>query len=140
MRLRVVFATAALVMCGCMKGPKYSRPAAPVPTAFKEAPPAGWKEASPSDELIRGKWWEVYGDPALNALEEQVAISNQNVLAAEANYRVARAAVRVARSALFPTVGTSPSITASGSGRAGSRGGTNASTNASSSGNSVNMN
>src|SRR5438128_2307825 len=110
MRLWVVFA-AVLAMCGCMKGPKYSRPAAPVPAACKEA--------SPSDELIRGKWWEVYGDPALNALEEQVAISNQNVLAAEANYRVARAAVRVARSALFPTVGTAPSIDVSGSGRTG---------------------
>jgi NodT family efflux transporter outer membrane factor (OMF) lipoprotein len=107
-----------------MVGPKYKKPSAPVPTAYKEATPAGWKEAQPSDEKIRGKWWELYGDPALNALEEQVAINNQNVLAAEANYRVAKAQVRVARSALFPTIGTSPSVTVSGS---GSR---NASTNA----------
>jgi NodT family efflux transporter outer membrane factor (OMF) lipoprotein len=102
-----------------MVGPKYKKPTAPVPTAFKEPPPAGWKEAQPSDERIRGNWWALYGDPALNALEEQVAINNQNVLAAEANYRVAKAQVRVARSALFPTVGTSPSITASGSGSRG---------------------
>jgi NodT family efflux transporter outer membrane factor (OMF) lipoprotein len=105
-----------LLSTGCMKGPKYARPTAPVPTAFKETPPAGWKEAQPSDEKIRGKWWELYNDAGLNALEEQVALSNQNVLAAEANYRVAKAAVRVARSGLFPTISTSPTITTSGVG------------------------
>jgi NodT family efflux transporter outer membrane factor (OMF) lipoprotein len=111
----------AVFSFGCMVGPKYKRPVAPVPTAFKEPPPAGWKEAQPSDEKLRGKWWELYNDPDLNAAEEAVAINNQNVLAAEANYRVARAQVRVARAALFPTITTSPSITASGG---GSRGGT----------------
>src|SRR5262249_34975729 len=65
---------------GCMKGPVYQRPTAPVPAAFKEPPPAGWKEAQPSDGVLRGKWWELYNDPVLNALEEQVSISNQNVL------------------------------------------------------------
>jgi NodT family efflux transporter outer membrane factor (OMF) lipoprotein len=109
-----------------MVGPKYKQPAAPVPVRFKEPPPAGWKEAQPSDEKLRGKWWEIYNDPGLNALEEQVAINNQNVLAAEANYRVAKAAVRVARSQLFPTATASPSITTSarGGGRATATGGT----------------
>ncbi len=60
--------------------------AAPVPQAFKEPPPEGWKEAQPNDGAIRGKWWEIYNDPELNALEEQVSISNQNVLAAEAQF------------------------------------------------------
>ncbi len=100
-----------------MVGPKYQRPSAPVPPAYKEAPPpetpkegAQWKQAQPSDGVNRGKWWEIYNDPELNALEEQVNISNQNVLAAEAQFRAARDAVRIARSALFPTVTTSPSI------------------------------
>ena len=110
-RARILLLAAALFCGACMKGPKYSKPAAPVPTAYKETPPAGWKEAQPSDELIRGKWWELYNDPALNALEEQVEISNQNVLAAEAQYRVAKAAVRAARSALFPLVTGSASAT-----------------------------
>ena len=80
-----------------MVGPNYKRPAAPQTPAFKEAPPEGWKEAQPNDGAIRGKWWEIYNDPQLNALEEQVSISNQNVLAAEANFRAARYAVGVAR-------------------------------------------
>jgi NodT family efflux transporter outer membrane factor (OMF) lipoprotein len=105
-----------------MVGPKYKPPAPPLTPAFKETPPQGWKEAKPSDGLVRGKWWEIFHDPALNALEEQVGISNQNVLAAEANYRVARAAVRVAHAALYPTVTTGPSISVSQSGGGGSRG------------------
>ncbi|HXX23440.1 MAG TPA: efflux transporter outer membrane subunit [Terriglobia bacterium] len=100
----------------CMVGPKYQRPTAPVPPAYRETPPAdwketqGWKPAQPSEGIKRGKWWEIYNDPELNALEEQVSISNQNVLAAEAQFREARYAVRIARSNLFPTVTASPSI------------------------------
>ena len=103
-----------------MVGPTYKRPAAPVPPAFKELPPGGaqngWKEATPSDQLLKGKWWEIYGDPALNALEAQVDINNQNVLVAEADYREATAAVRVAHAALYPTLSVGPSITSSRTG------------------------
>jgi NodT family efflux transporter outer membrane factor (OMF) lipoprotein len=107
------FAAAALALAGsgCMKGPNYQRPVAAVPEHYKEAPPDGWKTAQPNDGVIRGKWWEIFGDPALNALEEQVNISNQNVLQAEAQFREAVAAVRISRSALFPTVTATPSIT-----------------------------
>ena len=101
---------AMLLSTACMVGPKYQRPTAPVSPAFKEPPPEGWKEAQPSDGIIRGKWWEIYNDPNLNALEEQVNISNQNILSAEAQYREARDAVRIARSGLFPTVTGSASI------------------------------
>jgi NodT family efflux transporter outer membrane factor (OMF) lipoprotein len=105
-----------LFTAGCMVGPKYQRPTAPAPTAYKEAPPAGWagtqewKPAQPNEAAKRGKWWEIYNDPELNALEEQVSISNQSVLAAEAQFREARYAVRIARASLFPTVTASPSI------------------------------
>ena len=99
----------------CMVG-QVQRPSAPVPAAFKETPPADWKEmqswkpAQPSEAVKRGKWWEIYNDPELNALEEQVSISNQNVKMAEAQYREARFAVKIARSNLFPTVSLSPTI------------------------------
>src|SRR5215471_17814900 len=113
-----LIAAAALLCAGCLKVPNYTRPTAPVPQAFKEDPPQGWKEAQPSDGEIRGKWWEIFGDPALNALEEQVSISNQNVLQAEAQFREAKAAVRIARSALFPLVSLNPTVIGSqGSGR-----------------------
>jgi NodT family efflux transporter outer membrane factor (OMF) lipoprotein len=102
-----------LLSTGCAVGPKYQRPSAPTPTAFKEPPPQGWKEAQPNDSVIRGKWWELYNDPELNALEEQVNVSNQNVLQVEAQFRAARDAVRIARAALFPVIGTSPAISAS---------------------------
>ena len=99
-----------LFSSACMVGPKYQRPPAPAPAAYKEPPPSGWKDAQPTDGVIRGKWWEIYNDPQLNALEEQVSISNQNVQLAEAQYRQATAAVRVARAGLFPTVSAAPSI------------------------------
>jgi NodT family efflux transporter outer membrane factor (OMF) lipoprotein len=109
----------ALGLAGCTPGPKYKQPAAVVPPAFKEEPPAdfkeaqGWKQAQPNDGQLKGKWWEIYNDPELNALEEQVAIDNQNVLQAEAQYREAVAAVKIVRSGLYPTVSTAPSITES---------------------------
>ena len=113
-QLRIApMAALAILTAGCLKVPEYQRPAAPAPQSYKEDPPEGWKEAQPSDGALRGKWWEIFGDPALNALEEQVSISNQNVLQAEAQFREAKAAVRVARAALFPLVSGSPSVTGS---------------------------
>src|ERR1035441_6670768 len=99
-----------LVSAGCMVGPNYRRPKAATPPAFKEQAPvnfkeaeaAGWKPSQPGDAFAKGRWWELYNDPALNALEGQVSVSNQNVLRAEAQYRQAKAAVGVARAALFP--------------------------------------
>ena len=111
--LLVTLAGALLFLSGCMVGPNYKRPAAPQAPAFKEAPPEGWKEAQPNDGAIKGKWWEIYSDPQLNALEEQVSISNQNVLAAEANFRAARYAISIARAGLYPTVSVGPSVGAS---------------------------
>ena len=108
---QAIFGLALLWMTGCMVGPKYQRPSAPVAPAYKEPLPDSWKQAQPNAAIPRGKWWEIYNDPQLNALEEQVSISNQNVLLAEAQYREARDQVRIARSALFPAVTTSPSIT-----------------------------
>jgi NodT family efflux transporter outer membrane factor (OMF) lipoprotein len=112
MRTSLVFTLAGLLLfCGaCMVGPNYKRPVAPQTPAYKEPLPEGWKEAQPNDGAIRGKWWEIYNDPQLNALEEQVSISNQNVLAAEAQFRAARYAVRIARAGLYPTVSIGPSI------------------------------
>jgi len=112
MRRSLLFTLAGvLLLCSaCMVGPNYKRPAAPQTPAFKEAPPEGWKEAHPSDGALKGKWWELYNDPQLNALEEQVSISNQNVLVAEANFRAARYAIAIARAGLYPTVSVGPTV------------------------------
>jgi NodT family efflux transporter outer membrane factor (OMF) lipoprotein len=111
-----------LISAGCAVGPNYKRPSAAAPPAFKEQAPvnfkeaeaAGWKQSQPGDAYAKGRWWELYNDTALNALEEQVNVSNQNVLQAEAQYRQAKAAVGVARSALSPTVITAPAANFAG--------------------------
>jgi NodT family efflux transporter outer membrane factor (OMF) lipoprotein len=100
---------------GCNLAPKYARPAVETPAAFKENP-AGtnfWKVARPVDGIARGKWWQVFNDPQLNTLEEQVTISNQNVAAAFANFLSARALVKEARAQYFPTLAANPAVTRS---------------------------
>jgi NodT family efflux transporter outer membrane factor (OMF) lipoprotein len=105
-------ALALLLGAGCAVGPDYKRPDAPVPAGFKEQPPPGaWKTAQPADAALRGKWWEVFGDPQLDALEEKIAVSNQTLKAATAQYLAAQDQVRVARAAYFPTLGAGLSAT-----------------------------
>lgn len=92
-----------LLLCGCTVGPRYSRPQAASAPEYKETPP-NWKQAQPADQIVRGKWWEIFQDPQLNALEEQVSVSNQNLKAAQAQFLQARALVRLNRADLYPTV------------------------------------
>jgi NodT family efflux transporter outer membrane factor (OMF) lipoprotein len=102
-----------LFFTACSVGPDYVAPTAPVPVDPNYKSANDWKPAKPSDDMLRGKWWEIYHDPQLNALEEQVNISNQNVLQAEAQFRQAAAAVKVARADYFPTVTANPAYTLS---------------------------
>jgi NodT family efflux transporter outer membrane factor (OMF) lipoprotein len=112
----VMLLSSLLVLQGCNVGPKYNRPSVQAPGSFKEVTPEdlkkmdGWKVAQPQDNTLHGKWWEIFQDPQLNALEEQINISNQNVAAAFANFMAARALVREARAQYFPTVSVGPSI------------------------------
>ncbi|MBZ5602576.1 MAG: efflux transporter outer membrane subunit [Acidobacteriia bacterium] len=111
----------AIFTTGCVVGPNYVKPTATVPDSFKEPMPPefkeapGWKQGEPRDDMHGGQWWEIFGDPALNALEEQIDINNQNIAAQEAQLRGARAAIRVARSGLYPTVSGGTSVLGSGS-------------------------
>jgi NodT family efflux transporter outer membrane factor (OMF) lipoprotein len=117
LRFITVPAICFLLLTGCRVGPKYARPAVPVPPAYKEVAPEdlngaqGWKVAQPGDSTLRGKWWEIFDDAELSALEEQVNISNQNIAAAAANFMAARALVRQTRAQLYPNIGTSPAVT-----------------------------
>jgi NodT family efflux transporter outer membrane factor (OMF) lipoprotein len=96
-----------LLVAGCTVGPKYHTPTAETPSAYKEV--GDWKPAQPNDQNLGGNWWEVFQDPQLNALEQQVNVSNQNLKAAEAQYTQARALLRYVRADYFPTVTTAPS-------------------------------
>ena len=114
--VRAITPLACLVLwTGCDLAPKYSTPEVQTPGAFKELTAEqsktvdGWKTAQPQDTAIRGNWWETFHDSSLNALETQVAGSNQNVAAALANFQAARAIVKQSRSQYFPTVGAGAS-------------------------------
>jgi NodT family efflux transporter outer membrane factor (OMF) lipoprotein len=100
---------AALVLSSCTVGPKYHVPPAPAPPEYKEQ--GDWKPAQPSDQNLGGNWWTVFQDPQLDALEQQVNVSNQNLRAAEAQYRQARAVLRYNRADYYPTVTAGPSAT-----------------------------
>src|SRR5215470_15932979 len=97
---------APCVLSGCTVGPDYVKPTVATPAAYKEAQPGSdvWKVATPGDSLKRSKWWEIFGDAQLNALVEQVNISNQDLKVAQANYQQARALAQQARAGYFPTV------------------------------------
>lgn len=112
---------ALVLLAGCKPvGPDYNRPGYTAPPAYKEtvpsvvaAPPPNpsggtWQPASPSDGMLRGKWWEIYQDPQLNRLEDLIAPGNQTLRAAMENYLAARDQVTVARASFYPTLSAGP--------------------------------
>jgi NodT family efflux transporter outer membrane factor (OMF) lipoprotein len=118
-------AAACLIVCvlvGCKPvGPDYKRPVYVTPPIYKETgaatvtvpePPSptggGWQPASPSDGMLKGKWWEIYNDPQLNKLEERIAAVNQGVHGALETYLAAREQVRIARADFYPTLSAGP--------------------------------
>jgi len=111
LRLLALTSIVALTLTGCVVGPNYNRPSVQTPSAWKEPPPDGWKTATPHDEISKGDWWVVFGDPELNDLETQAIAANQNLQAAAQRVIEARANALATRSNLFPTVsaGFSPS-------------------------------
>ena len=108
MRVPRIALVLLLLFAGCAKRAPYVTPAADTTPTFKEDP--NWKAAAPADTALKGDWWRAFGDSQLNALEEQIAVSNQTLTAAEAQWLAARAAVRGARAAFGPQVSTTPSI------------------------------
>lgn len=102
-----VLGISVLLLAGCSVGPNYTRPTTEVPLDYKEA--GQFKEAQPSDAIAKGKWWEIYNDPQLNALEEQINVSNQSLKAQQEQFLEARAALRIARAGYYPNVSVSPS-------------------------------
>lgn len=107
-----LFAAFVVVCAGCNLAPHYKRPAVETPATFKESIDTNiWKTAQPGDALIRSNWWETFNDTNLNALESQIAISNQNVIAAFQGYIVAHEQVREAQAQYFPTLSANPGVT-----------------------------
>jgi NodT family efflux transporter outer membrane factor (OMF) lipoprotein len=98
-----------LAFAGCGPHTPYVRPTTPVAPAYKEN--ADWKPAQPRDEAPRGQWWEIFDDPQLNTLEEQVNVSNETLKATAAQFAQAQALLRGARAMFYPQVGVAPKVT-----------------------------
>src|SRR5258705_6831305 len=87
---------------GCSIGPKYTKPIAQTPPAYKEI--GNWKPAEPSDAARKDKWGEVLRDPELNVLEDKLTVSNQTLRAAQDRFLEARAALKFSRAGEFPQI------------------------------------
>ncbi len=98
-----------LSIAGCAVGPKYNRPAVEVPPAYKEA--GDWKPAQPNEQNLGGAWWQTFQDQQLNALEDQIDVSNQNLKAAEAQYTQSRAMLRYYRADYYPSINAGAAAT-----------------------------
>jgi NodT family efflux transporter outer membrane factor (OMF) lipoprotein len=124
----LLVAASFALLTACAVGPNYKRPNLDLSAAYKEQD--GWKPSEPADAIDRGKWWEIYHDDVLNGLEEQVNISNLNVLAAAAAVEESRALLRQAQSSFFPQVNLNASRTRTVAGYVGpdGRGATTATT------------
>jgi len=116
----LVLGAVAAALSACTVGPNYHRPPAAAPVAYREID--GWKPAQPREAASGSPWWSIYDDPVLDGLERQIAISNQNLKAAEAAYREAQAIVDEARAGLYPTGTVDGSATRSSSAGAGAGG------------------
>jgi NodT family efflux transporter outer membrane factor (OMF) lipoprotein len=122
--IRVCLGVVLCLLTGCLVGPKYQTPVATLealPAAYKESPTQfkdteGWKVARPQDAMLRGPWWKVFKDPELNALEEQLAVNDQNIKQFFQNFMEARALIAEANAQLYPTLTANASYTRSAAG------------------------
>jgi NodT family efflux transporter outer membrane factor (OMF) lipoprotein len=125
-----VAALCFFLLSACTVGPRYVPLAVPAPPGFKEAapaaysaaPPGTWQPAQPQDAVLKGKWWEMFQEPELNALEDRLNIDNQNIAQYFQNFMAARAQVREARAGYFPTVTVNPALSRTAAGSAASGG------------------
>lgn len=111
-KLCLALCCALPIFSGCTVGPNYKKPEISMPVTYKEAA-QGWKVAQPQDQQSRGAWWEIYQDPILNNLQQQVVVSNQNVAQYVAKYEQAAALVSQAKAERAPTVSATGSGTRS---------------------------
>ena len=114
-RRTLAAAVMAVTLSACTLGPDYRRPDVATPTAFKEN--QGWTVAAPADDAPRGKWWQIYGDADLDALQDAAGNANQSIAQAEAAYRAAATLVDQARANYFPVISGNAAATRAGGGR-----------------------
>ena len=97
----IIFAAMAACLSACSLAPTYVTPRLEqdVP-AYKEA--GEWAPAAPADDQPRPDWWQDFGDPKLNELQQQLHAANPDLRGAFARFQQARALTGQARSQQFP--------------------------------------
>jgi len=96
--MRRSIALLGALLSACAVGPDYERPAV-------ESPPEYRMEYPKAADVANTKWWEQFGDPALNQLIEEALRGNLDVKAAAANVDRFLGALRTTRSQFFPQFG-----------------------------------
>ncbi|MGI4829292.1 MAG: efflux transporter outer membrane subunit [Janthinobacterium lividum] len=94
---------AALLVSGCNIGPKYTRPAAPVPPAFRGADDAA-VSSDPKGSLGDQQWSEVFREPELQALIRTALENNFDLRIAAERILEQQAQVKITRSQQFPQI------------------------------------
>lgn len=106
MKPLLLTAVLAAVLTGCAVGPRYQRPTAQVPAAWKGEGP--WQAATPQDSISKGNWWQLFHDAELDRLEQALLQANQSLAAAQDRLLQARSLARIASSAYFPQLSADP--------------------------------
>ena len=101
--------TLLLILSGCMVGPNYQKPLAPLAPAFTEPPPPA-PAAATADAIAYQNWWSVFHDPKLDDLEKQADAANRDIKVAIEHVDEASASTKMASSYLLPTIGAAPNV------------------------------
>ncbi|MBE7212289.1 MAG: TolC family protein, partial [Gluconacetobacter diazotrophicus] len=97
---RTVAAGLLALLSACDLAPTYHAPTYLVPDSYRGS--GVFARAVPQDDLGRGPWWERFGDPVLNGLEQQATAANPTLAAIAEQYTQARDLAAEARAGLFP--------------------------------------
>ncbi len=92
-----------LATAGCNVGPKYARPAAPVPPAFRGVNNAEVSSA-PANSLGDQQWAQVFKEPELQALITTALKNNFDLRVAAERILEQEAQVRITRAQQFPQI------------------------------------
>lgn len=98
-----VWAGAVLVLAGCNVGPKYTRPQAPIPPAFRGADDAQVSSA-PQGSLGDEQWAQVFRQPELQQLIRTAIGNNFDLRIAAERVLEAEAQVKITRAQEFPQI------------------------------------
>lgn len=94
----------SVIMAACSFTPPYHRPALTIPATYKEGK-VKWRPVHPGQVVANDShWWQIYEDPILNQLEDDVSKANQDLSAAYARFQAARAELNVARAEYYPSI------------------------------------